>query len=418
MFMAQKSDIAFSPKRRPETEVLLSCARTRMDSDATERLKAALKNEIDWSFVVDEAARHGIVPLLFRNLSRIVQGVVPGERLKQIGRAAGAIAYRNLLLTGELLILLRLFGQHGVRALPLKGPVLGILAYGDLSLRSFSDLDILMPQGDILKAKDILLQREYQPALQLSSSEERTYVQTHHDYQFHRARDAAIVEIQWALTQWSFAFPMDFDEIWERREQIPLAGATVPTIGTEDLLLALCVHGAKHRWERLKWICDIAQLLGVAQDSIAWGRLQVSARARGGERMLLLGLFLAHDLLDARLPVEVRQAIHRDSQVKFLAGSVSQGLLERNSKSDDLSDERPFFYCRVRERLGDKLAIAIRYFPEYLHRMLVPNDRDRAFFQLPAFLSAGYYLLRPVRLIKDYCSESRARFGTGGTPDS
>jgi hypothetical protein len=405
------------PAGRPEVEVLLACARTRMDSDAALRVTDALRNEIDWDFLVDKAVRHGMVPLLFRNLSRVGEALIPEATLKQLGSAVGVIARRNLSSTGELLVLLRLFGELGIRALPLKGPVLGMVAYGDLSLRPFNDLDILMPREDIFKAKEVLLQRGYEPKIRLSPTAERAYLKTNHDYKFTRAHDAAVVEIQWGITQWSFAFPIDFDEIWQRRQQMVLARAVVHAILADDLLLALCVHGAKHRWERLKWICDIAELVASSWDIIAWDYLRARARALGGERMLLLGLFLAHDLLETSLPVEVQKAIKRDSQIQFLAGRISARLFERTLESDELRDERPFFYWRVRERLDDKLAIARRYFPEYFLRMLVPNDRDRAFIQLPAFLSVGYYLVRPIRLIKSYWSEPRLMSG-GNKPQA
>ncbi|MGH7929777.1 MAG: nucleotidyltransferase domain-containing protein, partial [Candidatus Binatia bacterium] len=332
-----------------------------MEPKATQRATDALRNEIDWDFLIDGAIRHGVAPLLFRNLSRSSREEIPDRTLTQLRHVSGSIACRNLFLTGELLTLLRLFGEIGISALPLKGPLLGVAAYGDLSLRPFNDLDILMPQKDILKAKDVLLERGYEPKTQLTSAEERVYVQTHHDYKFTRRNDEVVVEIQWGVTQWSFAFEIDFDEIWERRKQIVLAGAAVPLISTEDLLLALCVHGAKHRWERLKWICDIAELVGVARDSIDWVHLTSRARALGGERMLLLGLFLAHDLLDANLPSEVLKIIQSDSQIRWLFGRVGEGLFGRRLDSDELSDERPFFYWRVRERLQDKLAVARRY---------------------------------------------------------
>src|SRR5207244_11975507 len=42
---------------------------------------------------------------------------------------------------------------------------------------------------------------------------------------------------------------------------LPLGGTLVRTLSAEHLLLVLCAHGAKHCWERLGWICDVAELL-------------------------------------------------------------------------------------------------------------------------------------------------------------
>jgi Uncharacterised nucleotidyltransferase len=407
--MASKSNLAIYPDRRPEVEMLLACARTGMNSDATRRVEHAPQDGIDWDYLICAALYHGTAPLLFRNLSRISFARIPDATLQQLRRIVGLMARWSLSLTGELLELLARFHEIGIRALPLKGPVLAAAAYGDLSLRPFGDLDILMPRDDIPKAKDVLLQRGYRPALQLTASDEQAYLQSHHDYKFSRSRDGIIVELQWGVTQLSFAFPLDFDEMWHHRGEICVAGSVVPTIVTEDLLLALCVHGAKHRWDRLKWICDVAEIVDRSQWPIDWNRLMTDARKRGGQRMLLLGLFLARDLLDAILPDKVLKTIRNDSQIKLLAGRVVERLFRERSQPDELLDERPFFYWRVRERLRDKLAIALRYFPEYFYRLILPNVKDRAFFRLPASLAPGYYLVRPVRLVKNYWSEFKGR---------
>ena len=104
-----------------------------------------------------EALYHGTIPLLFWNLSRLAPDDVPKTTLNQLKASSNAIACWNLSLTGELLKLLNLFRERGIRALPLKGPALAAAAYGNLSLRQFCDLDILVPKEDMLKAKEVLM---------------------------------------------------------------------------------------------------------------------------------------------------------------------------------------------------------------------------------------------------------------------
>jgi hypothetical protein len=384
--------------RRPEAELLLGCARSRIQPRAAQRVRQALKEKIDWDHIIEEVFNHGTAPLLFWNLSRLDLDGIPKATLDQLKNACKAIAQRNLSLTGELLRLLNLFRESGIRALPVKGPALAATVYGNVSLRYFGDLDILMSRDDILKAKDLLQQHGYQPKLDLTASQEIEYLRSHHDYQFVRTVDGTVVDLQWGITQWSFAFPFDFTEMWKSREVSSLAGASVFNLSSATLLLVLCVHGTKHRWEQLKWICDIAELVDISRDKIDWYRLIDQARAKGGERMLLLGLFLAHDLLGAHLPKEVMERIRNDSTVKVLADKVSGRLFRKVSRSDRLGNDRPFFFWQVRERLRDKLAIAWRYFPEYFLMIVVPNKKDHALVQLPKSLSMVYYLLRPVRL--------------------
>jgi hypothetical protein len=261
----------------------------------------------------------------------------------------------------------------------------------------------------MLRAKEALLTVGYSPKYRLSVNDEKAYLDSHHDYKFVRSGDGSIVDVQWGITQWSFVFPLDFGELWKNREVISMAGVSVPTPSAEDLLLILCVHGTKHYWEQLKWICDVAELVNTSREKVDWARLLNRSQAVGGERMLLLGLSLSHDLLGACLPDELMTRIKNNSHVKSLARQVIRRLFDDRVKADRLLEERPFFLCLARERWRDKVAIALRYLPDYFRRLLVPNDRDEAFLRLPRYLSLGYYLVRPVRLLKAYWSESNGR---------
>jgi Uncharacterised nucleotidyltransferase len=374
--MASKSNLAFPCNRRPEVEVLLCCARAHIGPDTAERVRQLLKEQIDWNYLIEIASYHGTIPLLFWNLSRLALDDVPETTLTQLRAWYNGIACWNLSLTGELLKLLDLFRDRGIRALPLKGPALAASAYGNLSLRQFCDLDILASKEDMLKAKEVLMMHGYHPKLDLTAGDEAAYLESHHDYKFVRSKDSKVVEIQWGVTQWSFAFPFDFEDAWKYRQVISVAGESVLNLAPEILLLMLCVHGTKHRWEQLKWICDIAEMVNTYREKPDWDRLMDQARTLGGGRMLLLGLFLAHSLLGVELPEETLERIHNNPQVKLLAGQVTKELFREASNPARLRDEPPFFYWKSRERLRDKLALLSRYVPEYFFRVFVPNKRD------------------------------------------
>jgi Uncharacterised nucleotidyltransferase len=211
----------------------------------------------------------------------------------------------------------------------------------------------------MLKAKDVLILQGYDPNLKLTVEQETAYLKSHHDYKFVRSKDGVVVEIQWGITQWSFAFPLDFEDLWKRRQKSSLAGVEIESVSLDDLLLVLCVHGTKHHWSQLKWICDIAELAEANRKKLDWNRLIDHARDRGGERMLLLGLFLAHSLLGTGLPAEALKRIHRDPQIKLLAEQVRKRLFPETSATAKLRDETPFFYLQSRDRLQDKLALLL-----------------------------------------------------------
>src|SRR6185437_16691088 len=100
---------------------------------------------------------------------------------------------------------------------------------------------------------------------------------------------------------------LDGEDLWRRAVRIELEGAAVLTLAPADHLLYLCAHGAKHGWQALGGICDLAELIRASSRtssptssptlSIDWDELSVRAERAGARRALGLGVMLAHELL-------------------------------------------------------------------------------------------------------------------------
>ena len=367
---------------RPEVELLLCCARTCMDAERAEHIKALLRKEIEWSYLLRIADLHGVMPLLYRSLHTICPDTVPQAMLERLRKYFHANALRNRMLTEELLKLLHLFEEHEISAIPYKGPALAVSAYGNLTLRRFYDLDILVHKHNLLRVKHLLVSQGYH--LPLTSIQEAYFYRHRYHYAFVREDDKvrAYVEIHWAFTRRSWSFPCDPEHLWKRLEPVSLAGRTVFTFHPEDLLLLLCVHGAKDYWRRLLWICDIAELLRLHQ-AIEWERVVHQASKWGSRRMLFLGLFLARDLLGAALPEEILQKIQIDPVIASLGRRVRERLFsETPSGFGDVE------YLRLRERFRDWVPYILYRVPSYLS----PNAKDQALLPLPTPL---FFLVLP-----------------------
>ncbi len=165
------------------------------------------------------------------------------------------------------------------------------------------------------------------------------------------------------------------------------------TLSSEDLLLFLCVHGAKHLWLNLGWICDIARLLA-AEKNLAWDKILEQARAMGCERMLLLGLFLADDLLEAEVPGEILKSMRSTPVVETLATRVYTWLFSDQGKPSD-GFKSAWFHLRVRERLREGLRYSFSI-------AMAPTLADWTNYSLPSRVSFLYYPLRAVRLANKY----------------
>jgi hypothetical protein len=273
-------------------------------------------------------------------------------------------AGHNMFLTKELLQLLQLFDAHGILALPYKGPVLAVSAYGTLVFRQFGDLDILVRTRDALPARNLLLAHGYQ---QTFHARVALFERFRKVDELVRADEQVLVELHRAITSHTFFFPLALAPLWARAQPVLLAGTPVQSLAPEDLLLILCVHGAKHYWSRLGWIYDVAALLH-RQPGLDWGQIVVQASRLGGKRMLWLGLRLAHDLCGTALPETIERQLQADRVLPWLAMQV-QSRLFTAPESPASAIDHPAFYLRLRERLRDRL-------PCYLYltyRTLLPD---------------------------------------------
>ena len=364
-----------------------------MDRENADSLRALLGKGIDWPRLIRMAFRGRMMPLLYRHLSSTCAEAVAPRILEDLRVYFQNNVKRNLFLSGELLRVLRLFRAHQIGAIPFKGLALASSVYGNIALRQFDDLDILVRRGDLSRASTRLVSEGYEPQFQLSGAGEKIFFESQCQHLFERAECGTIIELHWAITPRFFSFPLDAESLWPRAKPNSLSGDPVLGFSPEDLLLILCVHGAKHMWERLLWLCDIAELIR-AHRAMCWERLMDQALQLGAARMLRLGLFLTADLLGADLPEKVSRTISTDRSIRALAGRARNELFKDRVERPGVA-ESWLFRLKVRERLRDRVAYSLRY-------ALVPTSGDWALFSVSASFSFVHYLLRPFRVLAKY----------------
>lgn len=311
---------------RPESEFLVWCARTAVTDALKERIRQRVQESLDWAVVLDLAGYHGVGPLLYRTLSTVCSDLMPAEPLAQLRQRTQAGAMLNRLLAQELVVLCEAFAAQGVPVTPIKGATLAVLAYGDLTLRDFSDLDLLVPESAIAKAQAVLLAQGYERKDPSSEPDETDHEEGPY-HVFIKKRTLFRVDLQWVMAHQHFAFQLDRSEFWQRQTAVPLADKTVQGLSPENLLILLCVHGSKHAWEQLKWVCDVAELLR-SHERLDWERIFSSASKWRCRRLVYMGLSLAHFVLDAPLAESVLVRLSSDSDVNMLSHRMPATLLK------------------------------------------------------------------------------------------
>lgn len=374
---------------RPEVELFLCCARPHADEAIVARLRQLLDGALDWEYVARFAESHGLIPLLYHHLHAHAPEKVPPAVYASLRDQFQRISALNVYLSGELRRLLKLFAAHEIDAIPYKGPALAAHAYGNIALRHFGDLDIIVRQRDVLRVMKLLLAEGYALYPPLNGVQQTLMLRTQCTLPFTRDAHRLIVEIHWRVSARLFSAPLDEESLWKNARPGTFEGMRITTLAPEDLLLSLCVHGAKHLWERLSWIADIARLVEVDSD-LNWDELLERARRTGTERMLLLGLFVAHDLLGANLPAEVEARFESDEEIARLAGQIYSRVFAEGGDVVGMSGYF-IFQLKARRRLRDKF--------NYCRYVVSPTEEDLTLVRLPAPLSFIYYLLRPLRML-------------------
>lgn len=380
--------MASSSLERAEHRLLLRGARTRLRPGEAEEFRRLAAGPLDWDYLFALARRHFVLPLLYRQLNANAAHEVPPAQLRRLRDNFREHTARNLYLTGELLRIVDLFESEGVPVVPFKGPALAACAYGDTALRRFVDLDILVRREDLSKARELLARRGLRQEWRLTPAQERVLLRAQHNLPFRREGEKLFVELHWAFAGGGFA--AGDEAVWSRLVNLKLGGREVRGLAPEDLLPSLCVHGAKHLWERLAWVCDVAELIN-SHPRLDWPAALSRARAGRTERMLLLGLRLAGELLDAEVPDELARRAAAEPGLSGLAERAAARLF-------DGAEHRP---PGLRESLGFNLSLR-RGFGErlrYLGFVCTPTDGDLTAVSLPPALTFGYYLVRPFRLL-------------------
>ena len=306
---------------RPEGRLLVLCARARINEYVRVETADLASEPLNWGLVWELAKAHGVTPLVYQNLATICPKVIPSETHKTFRRHIQANGLLNTLLAKELVSVLDALTAKGVRAIPFKGVTLAQIAYGNLSLRECADLDLIVERSSIPQARQVLWSLGYQ----LTTTSE-TESESDEPFNFFQKKNGILaVDLQWVMARQHFAFRLDRPAFWTRLKPVLLPSKPILSLCPEDLLILLCVHGSKHGWEQLKWICDVAELVQ-RRKTLDWSRVLFQAEEWGCRRMVLLGLALARNLFDVKLPSAVIRSIEDDEDIPGFEEARAEGL--------------------------------------------------------------------------------------------
>jgi len=373
-----------------ELRLLLACARVLTDQEEEVAIRRMLEEGIDWTLFAHKAVDHDLAILAGHTLARVAPDMVPDDILDAFRATIEQTRRKNRVLFDELARLIEALASDGVDAIPFKGPVLTIQAYGDLGLRAFQDLDLLILDSDMARTITTLTGLGYERKGGLTEAQIEM-IQRLQGKDFVYREDAEIgVEPNMRFTPAHMALDIDYDGLWRHARRTSVNGRTMLTLAPEDDLLALAVHGGKDLWCKIKWACDVAALIG-SQSKLDWGALAERARAQGCLRIILLAVSLARTYFHATVPDAIAALERADPVIEPMV----QRIVMRWQADKPIGAPSNKTLSMDRLRIHDGVVRRVRYVARTL---LLPGTHLVTSVPLPKGLSFAYV---PIGIAND-----------------
>ena len=355
------------------------------------RLRSLLREPVRWKSLFDLAERHGAQPLLYQALST-VDDAVPPEQLRTLQQAFQSNLHKALFLSRELIRILDCLSAAGLEVIPYKGLAVAEVLYGDIALRQAGDIDLLIRPRDLPRIIEEVGELGYKPNWSLTETEQRAYLQSGYECAFDGTAGPNLLEVQWAIHPRFYAIDFDMNGLFDRAENVTVAGRPMKTPSHADLLLVLSAHAAKHVYGRIVWLRDIAQLMNLP--NLDWNWVGSQAKALGIVRILRVTMLLAHRLLDAAIPAASLAALPANEGSSALEAKLTAEI-ESHITSETTYNVESFAYFRLMMSLRERQADRLRFLQRLL---LTPGPGEWKSIRLPRPLFPLYRVVRLSRL--------------------
>ena len=278
----------------------------------------SLAAELNWNVTLELATAHGVLNLLAARLKENGFQDIPAAARAELQSRTRAKNLFTLSLTAELFRVLDEFRQAGIAVIPVKGPVVSLLAYGDPGMRNYADLDFLVRQEEIPPANALMRKLQFQAGVPEQAVRAGKIPG---EYQFTRPGTELIVELHTEDTLRYYPRPMRINDLFARQRRVPLDGKEIPALRLEDEFLFDCIHGTKDFWERLMWAADIAAMVA-RHPEFDWAMTRQAAKDVGARRMLHVALALAESLFGVLVPAPMAEEVRKDIAARSLVEQI------------------------------------------------------------------------------------------------
>jgi hypothetical protein len=345
-----------------ECELVAALSLQPLEAALEDRANSIVRSGVNWERTFVIAEHWEVEPVFFSTLAQLsaVPSTIAEHARTRATRArsrsiAGALWTSNLINRIE---------AQGAPCILLKGAAIGALAYGDPSFRTFADADILIADNDLHRVSAMLETWGFQPIF--SKADVDSLVSNGHALEF--INGSQKVEIHVALLSGHLSLDIPVDDLWTSAVSIVVAGQKVLTLDRINSFIYLCAHGAKHEWQRFRWVCDVSQLGSKLTEEEA-RRVEEIARRIHMRRIILLATEIAHALTGSDMRALRSRNFGNRADIASLITRAARQFEDLSSKpprpgQEDFQSRFAglMYWMRARERLRDRFRVATRAF--------------------------------------------------------
>ncbi len=312
-----------------EMRLLTLCSSFHPEEEEQKKIRRLVHRPIDWEVFHQLALKNRVYPPVYRNLKKSGSPWINEAVMNSLETQCKGNQLYSLLLASELFRVTEGLNKIGISVIAFKGPLLSLAIYQDISMRVSRDLDLLAAPEDIPVIDEFLRESGFERTFgmgPLSFRKNRLLQKTFH-HETYQSSNGIQLELHWRLLEDSGHIAGK--SLGKDKQEISLFGKRIYGLKNEENFIYLIIHGSKHAWKRLRWLCDIYELMKAR--TLDWNSVVNKAEELGVAYLLEQTLLLLHRLYhyprEAELELKPRD--------KRIAGYLARKALLFLCSSDD-----------------------------------------------------------------------------------
>jgi len=380
-------------KLSPEFRLLLLCSNLKSKDKDQDTIDKLIESGINWPVFTHLVLHHRVYSLVYRYLRTLAHPSIPNEVVVAMHQLNQNNCHKTLQMITEFVRILQALEEKGIHVIVIKGFPLAQQLYGDITLRSSRDLDLLVHREDLWTARKVIEEYGYIWKNPLSVSKSiplKKWMDWEKHLEYCHPQLEVCVELHWRLDcqEMNIPFSLIDNSIISTR----MFGRSINMLGHEEMLLYLAIHGSAHKWLRIKWLLDINLI--VRKRKYSWEKIYLLSDNLGVRTVFNQTLILLQVLLETPLPKTITDLIEKDAKAKKIAMIALKYIVDNGLETNKSLNEKAI---RLYQQKTYEFNMNSKWQRQlsYLSKRFIPSLKDVELISLSKRLYFIYYIISP-----------------------